>query len=114
MASPRLLLIFTSATALVIGAVVLLMLGSWWLLAVAMLIHLAATVLVIGAILKRTEEADKPDPVTEARLEEEAMKGPEPDEPEARDTDDPVFAIPRHGRRDDSTRRSAGRSRTRC
>jgi spoIIIJ-associated protein len=72
MGSPRLLLVFTFATALVVGAVLLLLLGSWWFLAVAVTVHLVATAFVLVAIAAHTRETDKADPISEARLDEEA------------------------------------------
>lgn len=70
MSSPRLLLIFTFATVLVVGIVVALATGMWWVLGVAVIVHAIASVLVISAIGSRLSQEDKTDPVTEARLEE--------------------------------------------
>ena len=72
--SPRLLVIFTAATALVVGLVAALATDNWIFLPIALAIHAAGTVLVMMAILPRLEDEDKPDPVTEARLEEERAK----------------------------------------
>jgi hypothetical protein len=64
--------IFTAATALVVGVVAALATNNWIFLPLALGAHAVATVFVLVAIGKRLEDADKPDPVTEARLEEEA------------------------------------------
>jgi membrane protein implicated in regulation of membrane protease activity len=68
--SPRLLLVFTLAIALVVGIVASLATGSWWFLAVAMLVQVTATSLVLSGIGSRLDQKDKPDPLTEARLAE--------------------------------------------
>ncbi len=62
---------FTLAAAIVVGAVVSLITGSWWFLALALAIHFVATFIVMAAIGNRLREQDKEDPVTEARLAEE-------------------------------------------
>jgi membrane protein implicated in regulation of membrane protease activity len=67
----RLLILFTFAVALVVGAIISLAVGSWWVLAAAVAVHLIATALVLGVIGSRLRQADKPDPVTEARITEE-------------------------------------------
>jgi hypothetical protein len=69
--SPRLLVIFTAATALVVGMIAALATDNWIFLPVAIAIHAIGTVLVLMAIAPRLKDEDKPDPVTEARLEEE-------------------------------------------
>ena len=64
------LVIFTAATALVVGLVAALATDHWIFLPVAVGIHAAGTVLVLMAIAPRLKDADKPDAVTEARLDE--------------------------------------------
>jgi hypothetical protein len=74
-----LLVVFTFAVALVVGAVIALAVGSWWVLAGAVAVHAICTGLVLGLVGTRLSEADKPDPVTEARIAEEddeERKGP--------------------------------------
>jgi len=68
---PRLLLIFTAATLLVVAAIVALATGWWWLLPVVMVVHLVVFAVVMGPVGKALSQGDKPDPVTDARLEEE-------------------------------------------
>ena len=69
--SPRLLVIFTAATALVVGLVAALATENWIFLPLAVGVHAVGTVFVLMALVPRLEDRDKPDPVTEARLEEE-------------------------------------------
>jgi hypothetical protein len=49
--------------------------GCWWFLIAAIALHAVGKVLVLGAIGNRLRQQDKPDPVTEARMEE--RPGPE-------------------------------------
>ncbi len=75
MGSPRLMMVLLGASALVVGAVAALALGSWWILVVVLAVHALASALVIGYGLRRASQAgDKPDPVTEARIEEEQAR----------------------------------------
>jgi hypothetical protein len=81
MASPRLLIISTGALLLTAGVVASLATGSWWLLAVALAVHAVGSTVVVGLAWKAAgQTGDKPDPVTQARLEEEQENPPE-DEP---------------------------------
>jgi hypothetical protein len=66
----RLLVGFTLATAVVVGAIVSLATGHWWFLILALGAHLLATLVVLLLIGSRLRQEDKPDPVTEARLVE--------------------------------------------
>ena len=72
--SPRLLVVFTAATALVVGLVAALATDNWIFLPVAIAVHVTGTALVMMAIVPRLRDADKPDPVTEARLDEEGAR----------------------------------------
>jgi membrane protein implicated in regulation of membrane protease activity len=66
------------ATGIVVAAVAALALNSWVLLVVVLALHAAASVVVVGMAWRRAgDTADKPDPVTEARLEEERTPGPD-------------------------------------
>jgi membrane protein implicated in regulation of membrane protease activity len=81
MASPRLLIISTGALLLTVGVVASLATGSWWLLVAAVAVHAVGSTVVIGLAWKAAgQEGDKPDPVTQARIEEESSDPPE-DEP---------------------------------
>lgn len=67
----RLLIGFTLAAAIVVGAVISLATGSWWFLILALGVHAIGTITVMVVLWHRLREQDKPDPVTEARLLEE-------------------------------------------
>ncbi len=72
MGSPRLFIVISAATVLVVAAIASLATGSWWLLLVALGAHAIGTVAVLAySMSKVTDDKDKPDPVTEARIEEE-------------------------------------------
>lgn len=60
------------ALALMVGAVAALSLGSWWILVAVMAVHAVLSAAVIGFTFRQANKTGgKPDPVTEARLEEE-------------------------------------------
>lgn len=90
---PRLLVIFGGAALVVVVAIATLGTGSWWLLAVAFVIFLAAAALAIVPLGKALNQGEKPDPVTDARLDAEGddpelgMRGS--DEPSERPRDQP-------------------------
>jgi hypothetical protein len=73
--NPRLLVVFTAATAVVVGLVAALATDSWIFLPIAIAVHALGTAFVLLAIVPRLKDEDKPDPLTEARLEEEARGG---------------------------------------
>ena len=54
------LIVFTLATAIVIGAIVSLATGSWWFLALAVAAHAIGTTVVVRSIFKRVETDDEP------------------------------------------------------
>jgi membrane protein implicated in regulation of membrane protease activity len=61
------------ATGVVVAAVAALALNSWLLLVVVLALHATASTVVIGTAWRRAGDTrDKPDPVTEARMEERA------------------------------------------
>jgi membrane protein implicated in regulation of membrane protease activity len=60
------------ATGVVVAAVAALALKSWLLLFAALALHAIGSAFVIGIAWRRASDTrDKPDPVTEARIEEE-------------------------------------------
>lgn len=63
--------------AIVVGAILSLAIGSWLLLALALTVHAAVTVLVGYVVLRVTADVDKPDPRTVARLQAEGVDDPE-------------------------------------
>jgi hypothetical protein len=61
------------ATGVVVAAVAALALRSWLLLVAVLALHGIASAFVIGTAWSRAgDTSDKPDPVTEARIEEQA------------------------------------------
>ena len=74
----RLLISFTLAVAIVVGAIISLATGSWWFLILAVGAHAIGTFIVMATIGTRLRQQDKPDPVTEARLIEEPEEGEHP------------------------------------
>jgi membrane protein implicated in regulation of membrane protease activity len=61
------------ATGVVVAAVAALALRSWLLLVAVLALHAVASALVVGMAWRRAGDTrDKPDPVTEARMEEQA------------------------------------------
>jgi ABC-type xylose transport system permease subunit len=73
--NPRLLILMTLATVLVVGGIAALATGSWLALAIPVALHVLGTVLVVSGLFKRLDQGDKPDPVTEARLDDEHAQG---------------------------------------
>jgi membrane protein implicated in regulation of membrane protease activity len=73
--APRMLLLMTVATAVVAAAILVLATGKWWTLLIPVGLHALGTTIVISGVMKRTEEGDKPDPVTQARLDDERAQG---------------------------------------
>lgn len=69
--SPRLLVIFTAATALVVGIIAALFTDNWIFLPVALAVHALGTVLVMFAIVPRIADDPEPDPIVKERLDEE-------------------------------------------
>jgi membrane protein implicated in regulation of membrane protease activity len=69
------ILIF-GALALMVGVIASLALESWWILVAVMVVHGLISALVVGYTLRQTEKTGgKPDPVTEARIEDEGSRG---------------------------------------
>lgn len=69
--SPRLLVIFTAATALVVGLIAALFTDNWIFLPIALAVHALGTVLVMFAIAPRIADDPEPDPIVKERLKEE-------------------------------------------
>jgi hypothetical protein len=66
------MIILFAATGVVVAAVAALALQSWLLLVAVLAVHLLATALVVSVAWKRAgDTSDKPDPVTEARIDEQ-------------------------------------------
>jgi len=69
--NPKLLLWMTLAAAVIVGAVLALYAETWWLLLVPVGLHAIGTILVTKGVFNVLGERDKPDPVTQARLDDE-------------------------------------------
>ncbi len=70
--TPRMMVVLFGATGVVVAAVAALALQSWWVLFAVLALHATATAFVIGYTFRKAGEShEKPDPVTEARIEEE-------------------------------------------
>jgi membrane protein implicated in regulation of membrane protease activity len=79
MGAPKLMIVLFGALALVVGGVAALALGSWWVLVGVLALHaLGSTFVVVYAWMRASQAGDKPDPVTEARLEEERAEDKQP------------------------------------
>lgn len=65
------LVAYTLGVALVVGAIISLATNSWVFLIVAVAAHFLMSVFFLVYTFKRIDQGDKPDPVTEARLEAE-------------------------------------------
>ena len=72
MGTPRMMVIMLGAATLVVAAVAALALDNWAILFVVLAVHLVVSAVVVGYSLRKVgEDEGKPDPLTEARLEEE-------------------------------------------
>ena len=72
MGTPRLMIVIFGALALMVGVIASLALESWWILVAVMAVHATASAVVIGYALQQADQTgDKPDPVTQARIEEQ-------------------------------------------
>jgi membrane protein implicated in regulation of membrane protease activity len=69
--SPRMLLWMTLGSAVVAAAVLVTVTGEWWTLLIPIAIHALGTTLVLTGVFKVLGERDKPDPVTQARMDDE-------------------------------------------
>jgi membrane protein implicated in regulation of membrane protease activity len=69
--TPRMMLVLLGATGVVVAAVAALALKSWLVLFAVLAVHGVATALVLVYTFRQAgADYDKPDPVTEARVEE--------------------------------------------
>jgi hypothetical protein len=73
--APWMLVAMTFATALVAGVALALATDEWILLPAALLVHFLGTAVVMGVTGKALTQQTKPDPVAEARQDEEGVRG---------------------------------------
>jgi membrane protein implicated in regulation of membrane protease activity len=66
------MIVVAGAAGLVVAAIALLAFGTWWALAIALAAHALGTLVVVGYAFRRAAQTEgKPDPVAEARHEED-------------------------------------------
>jgi membrane protein implicated in regulation of membrane protease activity len=76
MGTPRMMILIFGALALMVGVIAALTLESWWILVAVMVVHGLISAVVIGYTLRQTDKTGgKPDPVTEARIDDEGSPG---------------------------------------
>jgi membrane protein implicated in regulation of membrane protease activity len=93
MGTPKMMIAMLGGAALVVGLVLVLATGEWWALAVAMGAHAIGSAIAIGYAWHRAgDTGGKPDPVTEARVEEEQDGGRQPARPRRTARDYEVFS----------------------
>jgi len=69
------MIVVAAVTAFVLAAMAVLLFKSWWALGIALAAHgLGTTTVVIYALRRADRTGDKPDPINEARLEEEKVE----------------------------------------
>lgn len=72
MGTPRLLILIFGALALMVGVIASLALESWWILVAVMAVHGVLSAIVVGYALRQADKTGgKPDPVEEARIDDE-------------------------------------------
>jgi membrane protein implicated in regulation of membrane protease activity len=70
------MVIISGALVLMVGVIASLALASWWILAAVVAVHLIVSTVVIAYTLRQAgKTGGKPDPVTEARIEDEGSRG---------------------------------------
>ena len=69
--TPKMLLWMTLAAAVIAAALLVFITGEWWTLFIPVVVHGIGTALVTLGVFKVLGERDKPDPVTQARMDEE-------------------------------------------
>jgi membrane protein implicated in regulation of membrane protease activity len=75
MGTPRMMVIMLGAAGVIVAAVAALALDSWVVLFVVLAVHFVLSGLVIGySLRKASEDEGKPDPLVEARIEEEQAR----------------------------------------
>lgn len=73
----RELIAITFCAALVVGAVIALIVGAWWLILVALLLHAIGTTVVVGTAFALGTRGESPDPRTAAALEARGVVDPD-------------------------------------
>jgi membrane protein implicated in regulation of membrane protease activity len=68
---PKMLVWMTLAAALIVGGILALATGEWWVILIPVAFHAIGTTLVTMGVFRVLGERDKPDPVTQAHLDDE-------------------------------------------
>jgi membrane protein implicated in regulation of membrane protease activity len=77
MGTPRMMVIMLGAAGVIVAAVAALALESWLVLFAVLAVHFAISgAVVVYSLRKAGETEGKPDPLTEARIEEEQATRP--------------------------------------
>jgi membrane protein implicated in regulation of membrane protease activity len=77
MGTPRMMVIMLGAAGVIVAAVAALALNSWAVLFVVLALHLVVSgAVVVYSLKKAGQDEGKPDPLTEARIEEEQAGRP--------------------------------------
>ena len=71
------LVAITLFAALIVGAVIALITGSWWFLLVALVLHAVGTVVVVATTFSLVSQVESPDPRTAAALEARGVSNPD-------------------------------------
>lgn len=72
MGTPRLLVLLSAALVLMVAIIAALALESWWIVVAAMGAHAVLSAVIVSyGFAQASKTGDKPDPVTQARIEEE-------------------------------------------
>jgi hypothetical protein len=77
LAQSRMAVVMALAAAIVFGFIVALASGSWWVLAIAVVVDLLGTLVVAAVIVRTTSMVERPRPETVAKLEDEGVPDPE-------------------------------------
>lgn len=73
----RELIAITFFVALVVGAVIALIVGAWWVILIALALHALGTAVVVGMTFSLATRGESPDPRTAAALEARGVTDPD-------------------------------------
>ncbi|MFZ0388326.1 MAG: hypothetical protein WAL22_21870 [Solirubrobacteraceae bacterium] len=77
LAPNRFIMAMIGGSSLVIGAIVALVIGHWWILPVAFVVLGVVTATVVAIVLRMTSNQERPSATTVAALEEDGVGNPE-------------------------------------
>lgn len=73
----RELIAITFFVAVVVGAVIALIVGAWWVILIALALHALGTLAVVGTAFSLATRGESPDPRTAAALEARGVSDPD-------------------------------------